>query len=108
MCPLFHIGHMENEGKLTAHVSFRAAGRMVDDIEAYRKARRLPKGSDAARELMQHALAEPELVNAATEFRRLGGDPVAALRAAIAELDHARQLQEIGGKVGIIAPHLSP
>jgi len=69
---------------LDAAVNFRAPRKMVDEIEAYRRLRRLPKTADAARELMDSATTEVELLHAAAEARALGVDPVATLRDRIA------------------------
>ena len=80
---------MQSEGKLSEMVGFRAPEKMVDDIEAYRRMRRLPKKADAARELMTFATAEFPLLNAATEARALGLDPVAVLRERIAQVPAA-------------------
>lgn len=71
---------------LDAAVNFRAPRKMVDDIEAYRRMRRLPKTADAARELMESATADGELLKAATEARALGLDPVAIIRERIAQI----------------------
>lgn len=72
------------EPLLDASVSFRASRKMVDDIEAHRRMRRLPKMADAARELMEDATAASDLLSAATEVRALGLDPVAILRERLA------------------------
>lgn len=78
---------MENkEPLLDSSVSFRAAQKLVDEIEAYRRMRRLPKMADAARELMESATSSAELLNAANEARALGLNPLAMLRERMAQL----------------------
>lgn len=79
---------MENE-KLTGMVTFRAPAKMVADIEAYRRGRRLPKAADAARELMESALGSAGLLQAANEARALGIDPLAMLREHVAKISNA-------------------
>lgn len=78
------------KGTLDRNVSFRATERMVADIAAHQRGRQLRDFSDAAREVMQDGLdrAQPSVINTlATEYRRLGGDPEAALKTAIASLE---------------------
>ena len=77
---------MQGTEKLTATIAFRASEKMVNDVETYRRGRRLPKLADAARELMESALASPALLQAATEARALGFDPITLIRERVAQI----------------------
>lgn len=77
---------MANDEKLSATIAFRAPNKLLAAVEEHRRVRRLPRISDAARELMECAAAESDLLNAASETRALGLDPLAILRARVAQL----------------------
>ena len=78
---------MKARPNYNAVIRFRCLETMHDAVVAHQAARKLPEFPDAARELMQAGIGAGELGQLAAELRALGGDPHAALRTALAEIE---------------------